>query len=58
MDKELLEILACPVCRESVDMKDGMLLCAGCSRQYPIRGGIPVLLPEEAQVASEDRSET
>ncbi len=46
----LLEILTCPDCQEPVrelDQEQG-LECTGCSRIYPVRDGIPVMLVEEA----------
>jgi uncharacterized protein YbaR (Trm112 family) len=56
--KELLEILACPLCREEVRLTpdgDG-LKCAKCGRIYPVRDDIPVMLPEEARIeASPER---
>ena len=49
---DLLEILACPVCKTPVEpVKDGAgLKCAQCKRVYPVRDDIPVMLPEEATV--------
>jgi len=49
---ELLEILACPVCKEPVTpVKDGAgLRCPQCKRVYPVRDDIPIMLPEEASV--------
>ena len=49
MDKELLEILACPVCKGRVTLADGAIVCSSCRRKYPVRDGIPVMLPEEAE---------
>ena len=49
IDKELLEILACPACKKSVELKDDKIICLGCGRKYPIRDGIPVMLIEEAE---------
>ncbi|MCD6453826.1 MAG: Trm112 family protein [Candidatus Aminicenantes bacterium] len=50
IDKELLDILACPVCKEPVELtKDGKgLKCVKCGRVYPIRDDIPIMLEEEA----------
>jgi len=50
IDKELLEVLACPVCKEPVELtQDGNgLKCVKCGRIYPIREGIPIMLEEEA----------
>lgn len=53
IDKELLEILACPLCKTEVRYeKQGgaeFLVCDSCSRRYPIRDNIPVMLVEEAE---------
>ena len=53
--EDLLAILVCPVCKKPVALlpdKSG-LKCAACKRVYPIRDDIPVMLPEEATIASE-----
>ena len=49
---ELLEILACPVCKTKVELaQDGKgLRCDTCKRVYPVRDDIPVMLPEEATI--------
>jgi len=49
IDKELLKILACPLCKESVTQQDDKIVCDKCQRRYPIRDGIPVMLVEEAE---------
>ena len=50
IERELLEILACPRCKgrvvEAATMK--WLRCEGCRMNYPVRDGFPVLLPGEA----------
>ncbi|MHB8503491.1 MAG: Trm112 family protein [Candidatus Acidiferrales bacterium] len=53
--KELLEILVCPICKTPVKLTpDNLgLKCGTCSRVYPVRDDIPVMLPEEAKFASE-----
>lgn len=48
LDKRLLEILACPVCKESVKEEGEFLICARCRKKYPVKEGIPVMLAEEA----------
>lgn len=53
--KELLEILACPECKESVVLKDEKIVCTKCKRKYPIKDGIPVMLIEEAQLDEESK---
>lgn len=49
--KELLDILACPQCKQPVRL-DGTiprLLCEKCRLAYPIRDEIPVMLVDEAE---------
>ena len=50
--KELLEILACPICKTPVKLKpdNSGLKCGTCHRVYPVRDDIPVMLVEEAKV--------
>lgn len=52
ISKELLEILACPVCKVGVELVPGGdgLKCGQCRRVYPIRDDIPVMLESEAQI--------
>jgi uncharacterized protein len=52
ISKELLEILACPLCKEEVRLtSDGSgLKCQKCHRVYPIRDDIPVMLIDEAKI--------
>ena len=51
IDKELLEILACPACKSPVRLEGDRLVCTvpGCGLRYPVRDGIPVMLVEEAE---------
>ena len=52
VDKELLEILACPSCRGDVELRAAddaeEIVCLNCGLRYPVRDGIPVMLVEEA----------
>ena len=52
MDKKLLDILACPVCKGPlIYHKDEQeLVCKLDRLAYPIRDDIPVMLEEEARV--------
>ncbi len=57
MKKDLMEILACPMCKgeleltiEKEDEKEvltGSLYCAKCDERYPINDAIPNLLPPD-----------
>jgi uncharacterized protein YbaR (Trm112 family) len=55
IDKELLDILACPACKGDIvyDQKNEKLNCQKCGRRYPIRDGIPVMLIDEAELPAE-----
>jgi len=50
LDRELVEILACPFCRAAVSQEEDEIVCKACGRRYPIRDGIAVMLVEEARV--------
>ncbi len=49
IDKELLEILACPACHGDVELRGEKIVCLKCGRKYPIKDGIPVMLVDEAE---------
>ncbi len=51
MDKKLLDILACPVCKGKLIYKEDVqeLICRFDKMAYPIRDGIPVMLIDEAR---------
>lgn len=49
---ELLEILACPKCKQKVvlDKSEKYLECRSCNVRYPINDhGIPIMLLERAE---------
>ncbi|MBI5193079.1 MAG: Trm112 family protein [Nitrospirae bacterium] len=50
INKELLEILACPKCKGDLTLtqKGDGLICNSCKLKYPIKDDIPVMLIEEA----------
>jgi uncharacterized protein YbaR (Trm112 family) len=57
MRRDLMEILACPVCKGSLELTvqqeegeeivTGSLRCPRCQEVYPIQEAIPNLLPPE-----------
>lgn len=51
VDPRLLEILVCPVTRGPLtyDRDKGELVSKGAKLAYPIRDGVPIMLPEEAR---------
>lgn len=50
IDKELIEILACPKCKGDVvfDEDKNCIVCENCKLKYEVRDDIPIMLPEEA----------
>ncbi|WP_369602266.1 Trm112 family protein [Hahella sp. SMD15-11] len=58
MDKKLLSILVCPVCKGELryDKTRQELICRADGMAFPIRDGIPVLLESEARtLTTEER---
>ena len=56
MDKKLLDVLACPICKGSLKYlkSESELHCRACRLGYPIRDDIPIMLEEEARALSSD----
>ena len=50
MDKKLLDILVCPLCKGPLLLKDKELLCLFDRLAFPIKDGIPVMLETEARL--------
>jgi len=50
INKELLDILACPKCKGNVHLneKEDGIICDSCKLMYPIKDDIPVMLIDEA----------
>lgn len=51
VDPKLLEILVCPVTKASLDYdaETQELISHAAKLAYPIREGVPIMLPEEAR---------
>ena len=60
LDKDLLDILACPACRAEVRLEGAppqeRIVCTSCGKRYPVRDGIPIMLVEEAEPPSSVQS--
>ncbi len=56
MDKKLLDILVCPLCKGPLvyDKKAQELICKADRLAFPIRDDIPVMLEDEARVLAPD----
>lgn len=50
IDRELLDILACPKCKGDIYLTDdgNGLICKACRLMYEIKDNIPVMLIDEA----------
>lgn len=60
MDKKLLDILACPLCKGSLVYKKDAneLICKADRLAFPIRDDIPVMLEDEARELAADEEIT
>ena len=56
MDKRLLEILVCPLCKSPLhlDPENHELICKADRLAYPIRDDVPVMLVDEARKLNAD----
>jgi len=50
--KDILDVLACPVCKKNVELRNDALVCVDCNKAYPIKDRIPVMLADEATEAT------
>lgn len=57
IDKELLDILACPACKTDVKLENGKIVCVKCGRRYPIKDDIPIMLIEESELPQDGNKE-
>lgn len=58
MDRRLLEILVCPLCKGTLLMKKKELICLFDRLAFPIRDDIPVMLEQEARLVSLEEKDT
>ena len=59
MDKKLLDILVCPLCKSSLmyQQEQQELICKADGLAFPVRDGIPVMLEDEARELSFDENQ-
>ena len=59
MNKQLLDILACPTCHGHLeyDEQHQHLICRIEKLAYPIKNGIPILLAEQAETLSQSEEQ-
>lgn len=50
LSKELIDVLACPKCKQSITLtpKGDGLACKKCNVVYPVRDDIPIMLSDQA----------
>ena len=55
-DPKLLEILVCPLTKSTLhyDREKQELVSRAAGLAYPVRGGVPVMLPGEARTLSDE----
>ena len=56
IDPKLLDLLVCPLIKGTLmyDAENNELVSKQAGLAYPIRDGIPIMLPSEARVLDED----
>lgn len=59
IDKKLLDILACPLCKSPLryDKIKDELICRADRLAFPVRDGIPVMLEDEARTLSSEETD-
>jgi len=58
MDKRLLEILVCPLCKSALTLnpQKDELICKADRLAYPIREDIPVMIIDEARALASNEA--
>ena len=58
IDPKLLELLACPITKEALkwDAGNAELISTGAGLAYPVRDGVPIMLPSEARPLDPDKT--
>lgn len=57
MDKRLLTILACPMCKGKLLYHTNELICLFDQLAFPIRDDIPIMLENEARLVTSEEKE-
>lgn len=50
LDRELLDILVCPLCKSTLVYEDNELHCQRDHLAFPVRDGLPIMLVDQARV--------
>jgi uncharacterized protein YbaR (Trm112 family) len=56
LDESIMEYLVCPISKYPVryDAERGLIICPEIRVAYPIRNGIPILVPTEGRILKDD----
>lgn len=54
MDPSLLALLVCPLTRTSLRLEGDALISDAAGLAYPIRDGVPIMIPELARQIADD----
>lgn len=57
IDKELLDILACPACKAGVRLEGDRIVCSECGRRYPVKDDIPIMLIDQSDMPGKNAKE-
>lgn len=57
MDKKLLDLLVCPLCKGKLLLKKKELICRFDRLAFPVRDDIPVMLEHEARIITLEEKE-
>jgi len=49
MNPKLLKILACPICKGDLKLKENKLICYDCKKYFEIKDDVPIMLIEETK---------
>ena len=59
MDDAVLALLRCPLDprrQATLSREQQVLVCSGCRVQFPIKNGLPILIPDEGELPAGVRS--
>jgi len=43
LNKKILDILACPICKQDIEIKEDKIICKKCKKEYFIKNGKPII---------------
>ncbi|MFI5385651.1 MAG: Trm112 family protein [Fimbriimonadales bacterium] len=60
IDADFLAILACPICEDRPPLRQegDVLICTKAGHRFPVKDGIPHLMPEDEMTAGEPKETT